>query len=467
MSNIALMASVGVAVQGTLALLLFVVWRTLRVRWALLLSFGFMAVVAQYANIVFGNATVSPQWRGVPVALTAASALVAHALTTLGLLDYTEIPAAIAMQLRRMVAVIFAGLLLCLAAGVLSRVAVMFAICCCLCGWAAMFRWAMLREPGSGHGIVMLAVMSYPAVLVGAALGWVSVAGAGLALIIPNAVMGMTLLTTGLVRAQRASERELLARQRVQAELEHNNQTLELRVALRTAQLRETVEGLESFTRTVSHDLRGPLGGITGVARLARDAVARGDLADADRLLAAIGRQSESSMELVGALLQLARSSEAEVQRRLVKTDALVEEVVDLVRGAMATRAVVRIAGPLPDLDADPALLRQVFANLVGNGIKFSADVVEPEVVVGATRTSEGIVFHVRDNGVGFSSDQAQELFTPFRRLHAERFEGHGVGLTIVRRVVERHGGKLWAEGRPGQGATFFFTLQAPEAAAA
>ena len=103
---------------------------------------------------------------------------------------------------------------------------------------------------------------------------------------------------------------------------------------------------------------------------------------------------------------------------------------------------------------------RQVFANLLANGLKFSGRAQQPRVDVGATRTADGTVFHVRDNGVGFPPARAGELFIPFHRLHADRFEGHGIGLTIVRRIVERHGGRVWAEGRPGQGATFYFTLE-------
>ncbi len=262
------------------------------------------------------------------------------------------------------------------------------------------------------------------------------------------------------MRAQASSARELAARQAVQAELARTNQTLELRVALRTAQLRETIEGLESFNRSVSHDLRGPLGGITGVARLAREALGRGDLSAADSLLAAISRQSESSTDLVTSLLQLARSAEGAVERRPVHTAALVREVADLLTGATAAGPqVVSIADGLPDLQADPALVRQVFANLLANAVKFSASAAQPRVEVGATRSPAGAVFFVKDNGVGFTAAQGLELFVPFRRLHSDRFEGHGIGLTIVRRIVERHGGRLWAEGRPGEGATFYFTL--------
>ena len=194
---------------------------------------------------------------------------------------------------------------------------------------------------------------------------------------------------------------------------------------------------------------------------MAREALGRGDLTAADRLLAAIARQSESSTDLVTSLLQLARSAEGAVDRRPVHTAALVREIADLLMGATATTPqVVCIQDGLPDVSADPALVRQVFANLLANGVKFSGSAEHPHVEVGATRSADGVVFFVKDNGVGFTEAQVRELFVPFRRLHADRFEGHGIGLTIVRRIVERHGGRLWAEGRPGEGATFYFTLE-------
>jgi signal transduction histidine kinase len=194
---------------------------------------------------------------------------------------------------------------------------------------------------------------------------------------------------------------------------------------------------------------------------MAREALGRGDLTAADTLLAAISRQSESSTDLVTSPLQLARSAEGAVECRAVHTAALVREVSELLTAAdTAAPHVVAIQDGLPDLQADPALVRQVFANLLGNAIKFSGSAQQTRVEVGATPSPEGVVFHVRDNGVGFTEDQVRELFVPFRRLHADRFEGHGIGLTIVRRIVERHGGRLWAEGVPGQGATFYFTLE-------
>jgi signal transduction histidine kinase len=456
-----IMAVVGVAVQATLALLLLVVWRSLKARWTLLLSAGSIAVTLQYLCVAVGHHGGGTRWTDPPATLNALFSLLAHGLITWGLIDYVDMPAAGARRLRQFTLFAFGVALIALACGVLTRGETVALIGAFMCAWAVLFGWAMRREPRAGHGIVMLAVLVYPVSILAALGGWLSLVGAGISLIIPHAVLGMTILTTGLVRAQASSARELAARQAVQAELARTNQTLELRVALRTAQLRETIEGLESFNRSVSHDLRGPLGGITGVAHLAREALARGDLTAADSLLAAISRQSESSTDLVTSLLQLARSAEGAVERRPVHTAALVREVADLLTGATATGPqVVRIADGLPDLQADPALVRQVFANLLANAVKFSASAARPSVEVGATRSPAGVVFFVKDNGVGFTEAQGLELFMPFRRLHSDRFEGHGIGLTIVRRIVERHGGRLWAEGLPGEGATFYFTLE-------
>lgn len=120
---------------------------------------------------------------------------------------------------------------------------------------------------------------------------------------------------------------------------------------------------------------------------------------------------------------------------------------------------------PLPKASVDPQLMRQVFINLVGNALKFAGAAVDARVHVSAIRRPDAVVVEVRDNGPGFESDRAQDLFQPFKRLHGSGYEGSGIGLTIVRRIVERHGGKVWAEGRPAQGASFFFSVPAVAAA--
>jgi signal transduction histidine kinase len=331
-----------------------------------------------------------------------------------------------------------------------------------------LFIWAMLREPRRGHGFVVLALLTYPAIVVAVLYADFSPGLLVAAHAAPMATLGMTLLTTGLLRGQwlATQEREranrlLLAREQAEAQLRLANDTLEQRVALRTAELRESIAGLESFNRTISHDLRGPLGGIAGVARLAREHVASGDSAAAERMLQSIADQAETSHKLVGALLAMAHSSDATLQREPVDTAALVLEVIESLRHTRSTERFAMLVARLPPVEADPELLRQVFVNLIGNALKFGAGNPHPHIEIGARSEAEGgPTFHVRDNGVGFAPGDAKRLFQPFQRLHGQRFEGFGIGLSIVKRIVERHGGAVWAEANTGAGATFFFTLQ-------
>jgi signal transduction histidine kinase len=234
-------------------------------------------------------------------------------------------------------------------------------------------------------------------------------------------------------------------------------------VAQRTAELHEVIAGLESFNRSVSHDLRGPLGGIAGVSRLAREALGRGDTDGAARYLEAIAAQAEASSQLVGSLLALARVSEVDLAPQPLDLDRFVRETLEQIRLAEPAGARLPVTlNPLPRVHADPQLLRQVYLNLVGNALKFSREAASPQVELGACEQDGEQVLYVRDNGVGFDAERADGLFEPFRRLHgAQRFQGSGVGLSIVKRIVERHGGRVWAQSRPDAGATFFFSLGA------
>ncbi|HEY0818558.1 MAG TPA: response regulator [Rhizobacter sp.] len=236
------------------------------------------------------------------------------------------------------------------------------------------------------------------------------------------------------------------------------NETLEQRVESRTAQLREIISGLESFNRTVSHDLRGPLGGIAGASRKAGEYLEAGQLERAGQMLGLIAQSAERTERLVNALLALARASETELRRQRVDTQALVSEVVASLPQPADRPPVQVTVRDLPPVDADPTLLRQVFVNLLTNALKFASAGPAPQVEVGAGEERGHIVFFVRDNGVGFSEAQAERLFHPFQRLHGARFEGFGLGLSIVRRIIERHQGQIRAEGRPGQGAAFYFS---------
>jgi signal transduction histidine kinase/CheY-like chemotaxis protein len=252
---------------------------------------------------------------------------------------------------------------------------------------------------------------------------------------------------------------EVKERERTARDLQIANETLELRVAQRTAELREIIEGLESFNRTVSHDLRGPLGGIAGVAELARDSVASGDTAQAERMLALISKSATTTEKLVSTLLALARATEAVRDIQHIETQVLVNEVIQSLQPAGVSEALPITVGALPPVSADPGMLRQVFVNLLTNALKFAGNAAEPRVEVGAMTEPGRTVFFVQDNGVGFSREQAQRLFKPFQRLHGARYEGFGLGLSIVKRIVDRHSGEIWAEAAPGQGATFYFCM--------
>ena len=241
-------------------------------------------------------------------------------------------------------------------------------------------------------------------------------------------------------------------------QLQIANETLEQRVESRTAQLREIIGGLESFNRTVSHDLRGPLGGIAGASRKACEFLEAGQLDRAAQMLGLIAQSAERTERLVNALLALARASETELRRQRVDTGSLVREVVAALPPPAGGPPVQVTVGELPEVDADPTLLRQVFVNLLTNALKFASAGSAPHVEVGAVEEQGHTVFFVRDNGVGFSDAQAERLFHPFQRLHGARYEGFGLGLSIVKRIVERHQGEIRAEGRPGQGATFYFS---------
>ena len=310
-----------------------------------------------------------------------------------------------------------------------------------------LFLQARQREPDAGHGVAALMTGLYVPMVVGAE--WMGLDSVDMRhwMAVPFTLAGLGVVSGTLGR--------------MQAELRGWSQTLEQRVEDRTRELQEIVSGLESFNGMVSHDLRGPLGGINGLSALAIEALEKGDTARALRLFGAIHQESGMLSRLVGDLLTLAKVSHAEINPHKLALDALLAEALRMLNVSHGDgHANVVEHGPLPEVVADPVLLRQVLVNLVGNALKFSHQVPQPRVVVSARPVNEGVEVSVQDNGVGFDASRAEELFAPFKRLHgSQAFEGHGVGLTIVRRIVERHGGRVWAESAPGQGARFSFWL--------
>jgi PAS domain S-box-containing protein len=233
---------------------------------------------------------------------------------------------------------------------------------------------------------------------------------------------------------------------------------LEARVAMRTQELTEANRELEAFVYTVSHDLRAPLRFIGGHARLLHEHLGQLVTPRAAELLGGIESGSERLSMLIEGLLEFSRLGRQPLNRRKVELRSLVEEV--LAAAAPASGRCEVCVGELPTASIDPVLVKQVFANLVSNAFKYTSRRRSPRIEIGCETQQGQPVLFVRDNGVGFSIRYVDKAFEAFQRLHPEsRFPGVGVGLAIVKRIVERHGGRVWAEAKVGKGATFRFTL--------
>ncbi len=229
----------------------------------------------------------------------------------------------------------------------------------------------------------------------------------------------------------------------------------------RTAQLQEANKELESFSYSVSHYLRAPLRHIHGYVDMLSRAV-EGQLSDkAKRYLQTIADASQEMGRLIDDLLAFSRMCRAELHGVSVDLNQLVQECVRNLEMATRNRNIIWNIPLIPPVMGDPAMLRQVFANLLGNAVKYTRPRDPAEIEIGRAGEEEGrIIFFVRDNGVGFDPQYAHKLFGVFQRLHrAEEFEGTGIGLANVQRIIARHGGRTWAEGKLNEGATFYFTL--------
>jgi len=206
--------------------------------------------------------------------------------------------------------------------------------------------------------------------------------------------------------------------------------------------------------------LRAPLRHIDGFVKLLEKRVA-GKLDDSGRHYLRIIADSARQMgALIDDLLSFSRMSRADLRRSVVSPESLVQEVVNALQGEIHGRRIIWKLDALPQIEADPAMLRQVWANLIGNAVKYSRPRDPAKIEIGCDSRNGEFVFHVRDNGVGFDMQYAHKLFGVFQRLHRpEDFEGTGIGLANVQRIVHRHGGRVWADGKIDGGATFFFSL--------
>jgi len=248
------------------------------------------------------------------------------------------------------------------------------------------------------------------------------------------------------------------------ARMQRSEAALEQRVRERTRELEIAVTELESFSYAVSHDLRSPLRSIDGFAHMIVDSLGANVSATTRDYVERVRQQAQYMGTLIDNLLTLANVSRAELQRTRVDLSALFADCVASLRRTDPARQVEVQIQPDMEADADPELLRIALVHVLDNAWKFTRDTPRPRIEIGVERKLDRTVAFVRDNGVGFDPAYVERLFTPFRRLHSPReFGGTGIGLAIVQRVCQRHGGKIWAEGATGAGATFYFTLAGHE----
>lgn len=269
----------------------------------------------------------------------------------------------------------------------------------------------------------------------------------------------------GKPRQYIAIRTDITDRKRAEQKIRELNDELEARVVERTKQLAAANQELEAFTYSVSHDLRAPLRHITGFAAILEEDFSACLAPEAQQHLSRVLEGARKMVVLIDSMLDLARLGRQPAKFHAVDLNRLVEDAVALLAPELDGRSIEWKIGKLPSVEGDPVLIRQVFQNLLANSIKFTrtreAAVIEvDQVSEGDSKCVGQVTIFVRDNGVGFNMKYADKLFKALQRLHSpKQFEGTGIGLATVHRIIEKHGGKVWTEAVLDQGATFYFSL--------
>ncbi|HYC01294.1 MAG TPA: ATP-binding protein [Candidatus Limnocylindrales bacterium] len=325
-----------------------------------------------------------------------------------------------------------------------------------LLGAAALMPWGLSRQSVLVVGAMAAFIANVHAVSGGYFFS------AGYFVSIPVLAMAATSLYIAYEfdRTRLEAGREELRRQRAEAALVAMNVSLEERVASRTAELERAVQELRTFSYTVSHDLRAPLRGINGFSQTLCEEFGAALGPDGLTLLDRVRAASRRMGQMIDAMLTLGRVTSSTIRRSSIDLARLARTIADELDAADPHRRVEwRIADSVR-ADGDPILLHMLIENLLSNAHKFTRSRDPARIELGMIVDADATTYYVRDNGIGFDMAHAQHLFEEFHRLHNDSsYEGTGVGLATVRRIVQRHGGKVWAEATPAGGATFYFTL--------